>query len=131
MRGMKIILVIYSVLLMLLNPEGDIPYTEIQNGFVQQKADLVLNTSGEKIMLSIQGKGSVLSKIKAQTQLQDFLDQHPKSEFAYTLKGMKSDEGITAIGKFTSKTEKFSCKLFFTWQVSSYKLTSLNLTSED
>ena len=104
---------LFSISISTLLVVSSIPYSEIEQGFIENNASEIVVSSNEKLILNILGEEGVYSKTQSELILQNFFTKKPGDFFKFIFKGKETPDGTFAIGNYKSKSETFRVTLQF------------------
>ena len=121
---------LYTFLISILitfNTINDIPYTNIEEAFLENNPNGIVSYGKDKLLLNVLGIEGAYSQSQATLVLKDFFIKKPGDSFKFIFKGKETIEGSFAIGNYTSKTETFRITIQFKKINSDYKIESLTI----
>ena len=104
---------LFSISISTLLVVSSIPYSAIEQGFIENNASNIVLSSKDKLILNILGEEGVYSKTQSELILQNFFTKKPGNYFQFIFKGKETPEGTFAIGNYKSKSETFRVTLQF------------------
>lgn len=108
----------------------DVPYAAIEKGFNGNSAEVIVNLSKDKLLLTVAGKEGVYGHPQAVLILKDFFAKHPCTGFSYTFKGKESGDNSYAIAVMQSKGGEFRVTIHFKKIGSDFRIESLVLEKQ-
>ena len=121
---------LYTFLISILitfNTINDIPYTNIEEAFLENNPNGIVSYGKDKLLLNILGIEGAYSQSQATLVLKDFFIKKPGDSFKFVFKGKETIEGSFAIGNYTSKTETFRITIQFKKINTDFKIESLTI----
>ena len=110
-----------------VNTLSEIPYSALENSFIENNSADIVSLGKDKILLNILGNEGAYSHSQATLILKDFFVKKPGTAFKFIFKGKETTEGSFAIGSYTSRTENFRITIQFKKINTEFKIESLNI----
>lgn len=129
-KNLKSMGIVYSLLtsvLLFIHISGEIPYTALENAFSSNDSSAIASFGKDKILLHVLGNEGAYSQSQSALILKDFFTKKPGTIFKFILKGKETNEGVYAVGNYTSKSEVFRITILFKKVGSDYKIESLTI----
>lgn len=105
----------------------DIPYSTLEEAFLSNNANQIVELGKEKILLNILGNEGAYSQSQATLVLKDFFTKKPGTSFKFIFKGKESSDGSFCIGTYLSKNENFRITIQFKKISNEFKIESLTI----
>ncbi len=107
-----------------------VPFDELEKGFAEGDATSILDSCGEKIIITIDKKEGVYSKTQATHVLKTFFTNYPPKTFVFVYK--KKEQGVNsfAVGNYISDKEQFKISLRMKLLKSTHRIESITIDKE-
>lgn len=122
----------YSLLsaLIFLTSNTELPYTELEQAFLNSDAQIIVSHGKEKMLVSILDKEGAYSQTQTSLILKDFFAKKPVSSFKFTFKGKETHDGSFAVGEYVSKNEVFRVTIQLKKINQVFKIERLNIEKD-
>ena len=104
---MQIVLFYFSFLLLGGHFTVDLPYSEIENAFENNKPALIISYCENPVLLIVNDAEGVYNHAQAGMVLMDFLKKKPSGVFEYQFQGKEADDDIFSAATYTVGREEF------------------------
>ena len=121
---------LYSFLtlcLLTFSLSSEIPYSTLENAFIENNPSTIVNLGKDKILLNVLGSEGAYSQSQASLVLKDFFTKKPGTSFKFIFKGKETSDGSFAIGTYISKSESFRITIQFKKINTDFKIESLTI----